>query len=396
MKDKGLASFLTMDIYFLFQILNFCLIPYILIKLGEIIPFFKRIGIVTICYALGIVLANLPFISLNEQASLILMELAVPLSLPLLLFNSNPRRWYKLGKTTLLSFFFCLLSVGISSSLAFLFFRSQLNDAWKISGMLIGVYTGGTPNLNAIGLSLGADSELFVIMNAGDLLFGGIWLVFLLSLAQKCYGLFLPKTRIEAKDWQGDQSLESFRWSSAALALGLSVLILGLALGISWLLFRKVEEVIVILAITSLGVLASLSPKVRALEGSYVLGNYLLMVFCLAIGSIVNLEKLLMSGGILLVYIGSVMLGAILIHALLAYYFQIDADTVIITSTAGLFGPAFIAPVSKALNNPFLIPLGIATALLGYGLANYYGIAWAYLLKQLPGATGIVINCLFT
>ncbi|MEO1653958.1 MAG: DUF819 family protein, partial [Bacteroidota bacterium] len=263
----------------------------------------------------------------------------------------------------------------------FLFFQSQLPNAWKISGMLIGVYTGGTPNLNAIGLSLGIDSEIFVIMNAGDLLFGGIWLVFLLSLAQKSYELFLPKSQIQAKDWQGEQSLESFRWSSALVALGLSLAILGLALGVSWLFFQKVEEVVVILSITSLGVLASLSPRVRALEGSYLLGNYLLMVFCLAIGSIVNLEKLLMSGGVILAYIGMVMLGAIVIHGLLAYLFKIDADTVIITSTAGLYGPAFIAPISKTLGNPYLLPLGIATALLGYGLANYYGIAWAYLLK---------------
>ena len=43
------------------------------------------------------------------------------------------------------------------------------------------------------------------------------------------------------------------------------------------------------------------------------------------------------------------MFGALIIHLLLCLIFKIDADTTLITSTAGVYGPAFIGPVAESL-----------------------------------------------
>jgi uncharacterized membrane protein len=67
----------------------------------------------------------------------------------------------------------------------------------------------------------------------------------------------------------------------------------------------------------------------------------------------------------------------------LAAIFRIDTDTVLITSTAAVFGPAFVPTVAAALKNRAIIVSGLTTGVVGYAIGNYAGIALAYLLK--PG-----------
>jgi len=54
---------------------------------------------------------------------------------------------------------------------------------------------------------------------------------------------------------------------------------------------------------------------------------------------------------------------------------------VIITSTAAIFGPAFVGPVSNAIRNPGVVFSGITMSLLGFACANYLGILVATVLK---------------
>jgi uncharacterized membrane protein len=54
----------------------------------------------------------------------------------------------------------------------------------------------------------------------------------------------------------------------------------------------------------------------------------------------------------------------------------------IITSTAGVFGPAFIIPVAKALKNDEIILPGILCGILGYAIGNYLGIGIGSLLRM--------------
>lgn len=82
------------------------------------------------------------------------------------------------------------------------------------------------------------------------------------------------------------------------------------------------------------------------------------------------------------------MLIAILIlHIALCFLFKIDADNMIISSTATIFGPAFIGQVTGALKNKELLVPGMIMALIGLAIANYCGIMVAqlvgFLLKSL-------------
>jgi uncharacterized membrane protein len=94
-----------------------------------------------------------------------------------------------------------------------------------------------------------------------------------------------------------------------------------------------------------------------------------------------NFAELLASSSILFWFCGFVVIGSILLHYLLAIIFQVDRDTLIITSTAAIFGPAFIGPVANAIGNREMITIGIALGLIGYAIGNYLGLGLAFVLK---------------
>ena len=78
-----------------------------------------------------------------------------------------------------------------------------------------------------------------------------------------------------------------------------------------------------------------------------------------------------------------VQFGTVALHLVLAWLCRIDYHTAMITSTAGIFGPAFIIPVAKALKNDEVILPGILCGILGYAVGNYLGLGFGTLLNLL-------------
>ena len=88
----------------------------------------------------------------------------------------------------------------------------------------------------------------------------------------------------------------------------------------------------------------------------------------------VNIKEMLNSSPAVLGFVAVAMFGAIIIHLIFAIIFKIDVDTAIITSTAGVYGPAFIVPVADAIKNKEVIVAGLTAGLVGYAVGNYLGL----------------------
>ena len=251
--------------------------------------------------------------------------------------------------------------------------------------MLVGVFIGGTPNMNAIGIAMGADENVFVTLNATELICGGIYLIFLTSVAHRFYGLFLPEFSGK-KDWHDaseQPQVVVFRWRHIFMSIGLTIILAVIAIGLTKLLTGGLEAAgVIILSISTLSVAASFSPRVRNWEGPFELGEYLLLMFCMAIGMMANLSELFSGGGILLMFTGCNWLVALSLHLLLCKLFNIDRDTMMITQTAGFYGPPFIGQVAAVMKNRAIVFSGIMTGLVGLAIANFIGIGVAKLLKM--------------
>lgn len=351
----------------------------------------KAVGPVVLCYGAGLVLANVPGVTLVGRASLTVAEVAVPLAIPLLLFSTDVRKWAGLARGALVSFALACGSAVVAAAVVSLAFRARVEEWWQVAGMLVGVYVGGTANMSAIGLALGTRSETFVLLNAADVVCGGAYLLFLLSLAPRVLSRFLRPFTAEAHHEAFEHPGEKLSaWTRAhvkpmAAGFALAAAIVGLSAGGSLVLLGRLEPGAVLLSITTLALAASFSARVRRLDGTFELGEYVLLAFCVAVGSLADVRQLGGGSAVLLGFVAATLVLASLLHFSLCRLFRIDLDTAVISSTAAIFGPPFIGPVAAALKNRLLVGPGLTMGLAGLALGTYVGLGTAYGLRALFG-----------
>ena len=180
-----------MPLSIVLQILFIIFGPYLCIGLSKKLPG-QWLSPIVLAYATGIVLANIQLLDINHSVSTLFSQATVVLAIPMLLYATDLKGWILQARSVILSFFLCVCS-GIASSIAIAWlWKDQFENAWQLSGMLVGVYTGGTPNMQAIGLTLGVDEEMFVLMNAADIFCGGIYLLFSYLCGPLCGRLVSP------------------------------------------------------------------------------------------------------------------------------------------------------------------------------------------------------------
>lgn len=364
--------------------------PIIVIEIVKRNKLAGMVGPVILCYAVGLVAGNLPDSPVDTTLSQTVSEAMVPLAISLMLLSTRFMAWLKYAKQTAKSFALAVVAVLVSAFAVSAYFHVEemgVEDIWKLSGMMVGVYTGGTPNLAAIGTALGISNEVFIVLNACDLMLSALYLVLLLSVAQKIALKFLPSfvpretdDRDETFHYQRLQQMTPKRKIGLSLlsAFGISVAIVASSIGFSMLVAGAITAPAVILSVTTLSIGASFIKKVRFLPRTYEFGEYFLLVFCIGIGSISNFQEMLAASPEVLFYVTCVFVGTLAIHFLLSWIFRIDADTTLITSVAGIFGPAFIGPVASVLKNKDIVVSGLTTGLVGYAIANYLGIGMAH------------------
>ncbi len=363
------------------QIILLVFTPFLILKVEKKNKIVDALGAVVCCYAMGIIYGNLlPF---NQSISNTVVEAVVPLSIPMLLFATNFKKWLTQSRTTIYSFLFVIISVCIASILSHAIFKDKIADYWKIASMLIRVYKGGTANLTAIGKSLGVDNETFILVNSSDLILGGAYYFAILSVIPSLLAKFLkpyenptPYDGVDCFDEKVENNYLNYLKSFiiAAICVGVSV-------GISVLFTKSMDITVIMLTLTTFGIFLSFNPKVHAIKESTTFGNYLLLVFCLGIGSMANISSMNFSAINLLYAFSFVMGVSSLIHITLCFIFKIDRDTAIITAVAGLFGPPFVGAVAKRLNNSDIMIAGLTSGVVGYAVGNYLGILISYYLK---------------
>ena len=190
-----------MTIQTIIMILLIFLLPPLIVKLTRVNKFFATLGAIALCYLVGFVLSSLGYLALpyDKKLTETIAYVLVALSLPLILFSIDLREVKKLARNVIVGFSLCIVSVVIVSIVMFVIFKNSNENAHSIFSMIIGLYTGGTPNLNAIGALFNAGSDVISAANISDTIVGGLYFLFLISpLAGKLYEKILaPKKKKE-------------------------------------------------------------------------------------------------------------------------------------------------------------------------------------------------------
>ncbi len=368
--------------------------PLLIMHLCDRFKFLTKIGSVIIAYFAGIVFGSVGLIDKETIAGVqeILINLSVSIAIPLLLFSTDLKKVLKLARKTLLSLFLALFSVMIVVFAGYFIFRVENHEEFeKIAGLLVGVYTGGTPNLAALQLMLGLPPGEYLAVHTYDMVISTVYLFFLMAVGKRLFSLILPRYRsmypvsdLPAAEEEQEPMKGLFRRSRMKplfMAFLFAFVIFVISAGIMSYVGERLQMAVFILSITTLSIAASFNKKVRNTEKTYDLGMYFILIFSIVIASKVDPAALSNVNSNIFFYVTFVVVFALLMHVMLSALFRIDTDTVIITSTALICSPPFVPVLAGSLKNKEIIVPGITVGLIGYTLGNYLGYLMVILLS---------------
>ncbi len=384
-------------------------VPALLMFLQARWPVFRKIGAIMPAYAVGILVSvtGLSRSADPETAHLLaglqtwLQNLCVPLGIPLLLFSSDFKQWRSRWKQVAVAFAVGIAAVMAAVTAAYYLFRGQaVPELTKAAGLMVGFYTGGTPNVASLKMALQPSAETFLLVNSFEIVITFFLLAFLILGGYKLMRRWLPYEKpsaaVEAAapadgtDTAASRralaragSMEDYRFmfrrpmlTGWLCALGLAVLIAGVAMAFSLLFPPDYRVVAIVLGITTLSIAVSFVGRVRRLPKSFELGMYFILVFSIVIASDFSLARLSPDTEGLFYFIATVLGLSLALHCLLAKLCRVEADTFTISMTALIFSPPFVPTVAGAMGNRGCMLTGIVVGLLGYALGNYLGIGW--------------------
>ncbi len=350
----------------------------------------RTIGAVLICCALGIAVANQPFVvvdaELQEQidkATNLVNMITIPLAIPLLLFQSDMTELKSQGRAAISGFFISAASVFIGVTAMRYAFGDLLGaEGGKAAGMVMSVYIGGTPNLVAVQTAVEASKETFGVVFAATTFISTFYLFFVLGPAKLLLGRFYPAHPMADSDTSEidlEATTEPTPLTEKLKNGSISILAAGVCVGISvvvagQLVDGEFRSLAIILGLTTLAIIGSFWKTLREHPTHEPIGAYLILAFCISAGIKMDIVKLVSSGTTFLAFTTCSVLLFLVIHYALNRLVGNDIDTTITMSMATMFGPPFIPPVAKALrNNAVLVP-GMTLGFLGYALGTYLGI----------------------
>jgi uncharacterized membrane protein len=389
-------------------VIAYLLTPALLVIACQKFSLLDKAGVVVLSFGLGIAIsAGIDLNAFFESETITAVqkdvsEISIAIALPLLLFSINVKSALNMAGDTLKGMGLALLSVIVISTLGAIIFNDQVADVWQVAGMSVGAYTGGGPNMAAIKTAIDGKESIFVTMVTYDILFSAMYLIFVMAVGQKIFGLFLNKYQptngssnidYDGMEHMADETAHGYKKlvnikliPQSLGALLSSGLVVGLALFIASLVPETYKSTTTIVGITSLGLFASFIPKVRDLANSFQLGMYLILVFCFTMGTMTDTEIFTNIDIGLAGYISFILIGSLLMQAVLCKLFKIDTDTFLITSSAAIMSVPFIPVIAGALNNREILLPGFAAAIIGYAVGNYLGIIVANVSRILVSA----------
>ena len=363
----------------------------------------QKIGTVVLAYAIGIIASLCGVFHFPDPAAAAtfgklqstIMSIAVPLAIPLMLFNCDFKLWTKALPKTAWALVTGIAAVVVSVVSGYFIFRNHVPEVAKVAGMMTGIYTGGTMNFNALGASLGVDKSVMAIVLAFQMVITTPYIFFLLGGGFKIFRKLLPYKDITHKGRtdNGDvetADVENYRGMlekknllGMIKGLGLSFLFLAVGAGLALLITGTLNELVVILTITTLSIIASFFKKVRELPKTFELGMFFILVFSVIVASMFNIKSV--NGGSL--YVGGfvfwIMGISVALHLLLCRIAKVSGDLFCVCQVGLLCSPPFVPPIAGAMQNKKVLISGIVVGLVGYAIGTYTGALLAWILGSI-------------
>lgn len=381
---------------------------------------FGALGSALVGILLGMLFSNLGLIPGTSPAYDFLGGPAVSAGIVLILLTVDVRSVAKAGPRMLGAFVLGAVGTALGAITAALVVAKAIGpETWKLAGQYTATYTGGGVNFAAVGAALHTSGELFSAAIAADVTMTAIWMAACLTVPVVFTAGFrwrnsrssvgaghAGETIVKGHEGVGEAgsagmapsdeqveddgpTLHQMLFSSVgAIELVDLSLMAVIVLGTLWVsdwLGTVAAPVPSVLFLTTIALILAQVPAVRAMHGSGVIGNYLVLVFLAGNGAQSVLANIVVIGPPI-VYFAAITVfvhGAVIfvIGRLLGF----DLPTLAIASQANVGGPASAMALATARGYSDRLLPGVAVGLLGYAAGNYLGLVVASLMHGVLG-----------
>lgn len=376
--------------------LIYILTPLLIIFLFKRYKIARQVGTVIIAYAIGVVLALFGLIPIGEGIEAESMKsiqswiqnLTVPIAIPLMLFNCDFKLWTKSLPKTIAALIGGVISIIVAVISAFFIFRySGINELDKIAAMMTSIYTGGTMNFYALGAALNVNPTTIALTYTFEMLVTFPLIMFLVAGGYRFFRKLLPfedksttleNTELSEIETNGIENYGGMTnqkvFPRMMLGLLVSIVFLGFGAGLSILMLGKLNELVIILTITTLAIAASFFKKIRQLPKTFELGMFFILMFSVVVASQFDIYSINMSAVNIGLFVLYVMFVSVIIHIIFSRITKVPGDLFTVAHVGLLCSSPFIPPIVGAMKNKKVLISGIVIGLVGYAVGTYLGV----------------------
>ena len=357
---------------------------------------FRTLGPALIVIILGIILVNLKIVPGYCDVYGAISVYCIPISMSLYLLNVDLKKILKMSKQPLLSIASAVFSVSLVAVLFGVLLGGKINEGWKVAGMFVGTYTGGSANLTAIATGLNASADTIAAANAADYVIGMPTLILMFAAPailknskkfQKLWPYSFTDEELEG-DGETKELMEAEEWGIKDMAILLAIAASNVAVStkLSEFLSADFASAGRILLISTLSIIVSQIPAVRKLKGAMNLGLFFGMMFLAVVGFSVDIRGFLGSALNITLLCFCVIICSILLHLLITRLLKIKYEYVLLGIVGAIADGTTSALVASGAKWKSLISIGLLMGIIGGVCGNYFGIAVAYLVRMIIGA----------
>lgn len=357
---------------------------------------FKTLGPTLIVIILGIILVNLKIVPGYCDVYGAISIYCIPISMSLYLLNVDLKKILQMSKQPLLSIASAVFSVSLVAVLFGVLLGGKINEGWKVAGMFVGTYTGGSSNLTAIATGLNASADTIAAANAADYVIGMPTLILMFAAPailknskkfQKLWPYSFTDEELEG-DGETKELMEAEEWGikDIAILLAIATSIVAVSTKLSEFFSADFASAGRILLISTLSIIVSQIPAVRKLKGAMNLGLFFGMMFLAVVGFSVDIRGFLGSALNITLLCFCVILSSIILHLVITRLLKIKYEYVLLGIVGAIADGTTSALVASGAKWKSLISIGLLMGIIGGVCGNYFGIAVAYLVRMIIGA----------
>ena len=355
----------------------------------------KLIGPALLIIITGIILVNLNIVTGSCELYGVIQTYCIPLSTSLYLLNVDFKKIVKMSKQPLMSIGSAVFSVCLVTIVFGSIFAGQIDEGWKVAGMFVGTYTGGSSNLTAIATGLNASGPTIAAANAADYVVGMPTMVLMFAAPalmknSKKFQKFWPYSFTQ-EELEGDGSHQELmgteEWSikDIAILMAISTTVVAVSTKLSTFMSADFASAGRILLISTLSILVAQIPAVRRVKGAMNLGLFFGMMFLAVVGISVNIKGFLGSAFTITLFCFCVIAGSLILHLAVTRLLKIRYEYVLLGIVGAIADGTTSALVASGAKWKSLISIGMLMGIIGAVCGNYVGIAVAYIIRSIVG-----------